>query len=273
MEAPLGQRKALQDVQHLQGGDALRVGRNLADRPAAVVGLDRLHPLGLEIGKVVERHRAALLVDDVDDGLRGGTLVVAVAPLFRDAPQGAREVGIAEDLARAGRAAVDQERRARVGVLAEQLLGPRPQAGGDLHQGEAVLGVEDRRRERHREGQRAEALAQGIPSGHHAGHRDREGASLGHLVRSALAPHEVGRHRLRGPAAGVQAVELVFLRHVHQREQVSADSAPGRLHHSGGRVGGDGRIDGIAAALEDLHSRGRGERLAGGDDAVARGDD
>ena len=37
------------------------------------------------------------------------------------------------------------------------------------------------------------------------------------------------------------------------------------------RVGRDGRVDGVAAALEDLHARARGQRLAGRDDAVAGG--
>ena len=38
------------------------------------------------------------------------------------------------------------------------------------------------------------------------------------------------------------------------------------------RVGGDRRVDRVAAALKDLHAGLRGERLAGGDDAEFRGD-
>src|SRR5205823_7512323 len=72
---------------------------------------------------------------------------------------------------------------------------------------------------------------------------------------------------------GVEPVQLVFLRHVDQREQVAPDPAPGRLHHAGGRIGGDGGVDRVAAALEDLHSCGRGEGLAGSDHTVSRGDD
>ena len=37
-------------------------------------------------------------------------------------------------------------------------------------------------------------------------------------------------------------------------------------------VGGDGGVDGVAAALEDLDAGARRERLAGGDDAVLGGD-
>ena len=42
---------------------------------------------------------------------------------------------------------------------------------------------------------------------------------------------------------------------------------PGRLHQPDGGVGGDGGVDGVAAALEDLHAGARRERLARGDDA------
>ena len=41
-----------------------------------------------------------------------------------------------------------------------------------------------------------------------------------------------------------------------------------RLDEAHHRVGGDGGIDGIAAALEDLDAGARGQRLARGDDAV-----
>ena len=40
-------------------------------------------------------------------------------------------------------------------------------------------------------------------------------------------------------------------------------------HH---RIGGDGRVDRVAAALEHLHPRLRGQRLVRGDNAVFRGD-
>ena len=38
-------------------------------------------------------------------------------------------------------------------------------------------------------------------------------------------------------------------------------------------VRGDRRVDGVAAALEDLHAGARGQRLAGGDDAHRCRDD
>jgi hypothetical protein len=144
VESPLAQRKALEDVQHLQRGDALSVGRQLGHRPAAVAGLDRLDPFGLELRKIVERHGAALLAHDVHDRLRGGAPVVAVATLFGDAAERSRQVRVLEDLARAGWAlAIDEVRRAGVGLLGEELQRLGPVVGGDLHDREAVLGVPD----------------------------------------------------------------------------------------------------------------------------------
>ena len=45
-----------------------------------------------------------------------------------------------------------------------------------------------------------------------------------------------------------------------------------RLDQTHHRVGRDRGVDGVAAALEDLHAGARGQRLAGGDDAVTRRD-
>ena len=57
----LRQRKRLHDVEHLERRDALAVGRQFVDLPAAVLGRDRRHPLGLELGQVggVEAFRPA----------------------------------------------------------------------------------------------------------------------------------------------------------------------------------------------------------------------
>jgi hypothetical protein len=45
-----------------------------------------------------------------------------------------------------------------------------------------------------------------------------------------------------------------------------------RLDEPHDGVGGDRRIHGVAAALEDLHAGARRQRMARGDDAVLRGD-
>ena len=158
VKAPLSEREALEDVEHLQRRDALRIGWDLGHRPAAVGSFDRLLPLGLEGGKIIELHRAALFADDVHDRLCCGTLVVTVATVLGDSAQRPGQIGIAEDLSGARRAAVDQEGGAGIGMLREELFGARPQAGGDLHYRKTLLRVEDGRREQYRKRPRAELL-------------------------------------------------------------------------------------------------------------------
>ena len=59
---------------------------------------------------------------------------------------------------------------------------------------------------------------------------------------------------------------------VHDREQIAADAIRLRLDDAEHGVGGDRRVDGVAAALEHLHPGLGRERLGGGDNAVGRGD-
>ena len=69
-------------------------------------------------------------------------------------------------------------------------------------------------------------------------------------------------------AAGVEAVELLRLRVPDDGEQVAADAAGHRLHEAHRGVGGDGRVDRVAALLQDVEPDLRRERVAGGDHAV-----
>ena len=61
VEAVVRHRVRLHQVQHHQRGDALRLRADLVDVPAAIAGLDRRDPLGLELAEVGRRERAALL--------------------------------------------------------------------------------------------------------------------------------------------------------------------------------------------------------------------
>ena len=55
-------------------------------------------------------------------------------------------------------------------------------------------------------------------------------------------------------------------------EQVAADTVHFRLDDAHHRVGGDRRVDGVAAPFEDLDPGAGGERLAGRDNAKLSGD-
>ena len=76
----------------------------------------------------------------------------------------------------------------------------------------------------------------------------------------------------RRAAAAVQAVELVLLRAVDDREEIAADAVRDRLHQSERGVGRDRGVDRAAAALQNVESDLRRERHAGADHAVARDD-
>ena len=60
--------------------------------------------------------------------------------------------------------------------------------------------------------------------------------------------------------------------HRDDREQIAAEPVHLGLDHAQDRVGANRGVDRVAAAFEHLHARARRQRLAGGDDAVPRGD-
>ena len=67
-------------------------------------------------------------------------------------------------------------------------------------------------------------------------------------------------------------MQAVVRRLVDDGKQIAADPVHVRLDETHHGIGRDGRVHGVAAALEHLNASARGQRLAGGDDAVLRGD-
>ena len=202
--------------------------------------------------------------------MSGGPLVEPVAALFGDPPERARQGRVPERLARPGRSFLDQEGGARLRIRAEHLHRAGPQPGGDLHHRKTVLGVPDRRGQIGSQGKLAEPLVHRRPAADGPRDRDRVYAAIGKLALHALAVEEIERHSRRRPPARVHPVQLVLLRQVHDGKEVAADAVRGGLHHALGRVGGDGGVHGVSAALEDLHRRLGGKGLAGRRDAVLR---
>src|SRR5262249_4835743 len=84
---------------------------------------------------------------------------------------------------------------------------------------------------------------------------------------------QIGCQSSRRPPAGVEAVDGAALRFVIEDEQIAAESVARRLHQANRGVGGNRRVDGVATALEDLHTRACGERLTRGDNPESRRDD
>ena len=149
-------------------------------------------------------------------------------------------------------------------MLAVHFHRPGPPRGGALGDRKAVLGVIDGRCQQLREWLRAERAPHRVPAGDDARHGHRVDAALRHLG-DAFCGEVIDGETGRRPAARVQAVDGSALRLVIDDEKVAAQTVAGRLHQSDGGVGGDRRVDGVAAALENLHTGPRRQRLARGD--------
>ena len=273
MKAVLGEWVLLHQVQHHQRRNALRIRTDFVHVPSAVVGPDRRHPLWLELLQVGGGHRATLLARNGQNRLGCLALVVTVTSFVGDQLQRRREIRIAEHLSRSRRTrAIDQIGLARVRVGTVHLHGVGPATSDVLRERKAVLGVVDCGRQELGERLGPKLLAHRIPSRDDARDGHRIDAALRHLF-DAFGGKRVDRKTTRCPAARVEAMHGPRLGIVIDDEQVTANTIAGRLHQSNRGVGGDGRIDRVAAALEDLHTRTSGEWLARRDDAEGGRDD
>ena len=166
----------LEDVQHLQDGDALAVRRQLEHAPAAIRRRNRLDPLGAVRAKVLAAEIAAVAADALLDGGRDGAVVKPGAAFVRDQLVRAREPQIRERLADRRRAAAGHEDLGEAGVAMKLARAGRPCGADDLGHREALARVFDRRREQLAERQAPEARVQLAPAVDGARHADGERA-------------------------------------------------------------------------------------------------
>ena len=109
--------EALEDVQHLEGDDALRAGRHLVHVDAAVAGADGLDPVGGVVGQILRGEEAVARLHVGGDGLRDRAGVERVLAVARDEFQAAGQARVGEDLAHHRRRAVGQEGAGRGRIL------------------------------------------------------------------------------------------------------------------------------------------------------------
>ena len=122
-----------------------------------------------------------------------------------------------------------------------------PVGGDDLADGEAVLGVVDRRREQLGPRPRCRTAGAAGPSRRRSrGPTSSAGRASGFRRAPARGTASIVGGRRR-PAAGVEAVELAGSGVPDDGEQVAAEAARHRLDHAEHRVGRDRRVDGVAA--------------------------
>ena len=215
-----------------------------------------------------DRARDVALVERVAGGLQAGHPGIRTAPrrcrafLVGHVLHGAREVGLAPDLARLGRTAVREEHRVAGRVALVRRLVLLQELGHQFVHREAVARETDRRRSHFAEAHRAvqfERSQPGIGRGRHD-RADRGGRDL-----PAVVLHEVvGRDPARPDA---QPVDRDQLAGVGLEDDDRGNAAEAHLLGLGDAER-DARshagVDRVAARLEDLERRMRGEVVSGG---------
>ena len=90
-----------------------------------------------------------------------------------------------------------------------------------------------------------------------------------HSAKAVLL-EEFRRESGRGPAAGVQSIELSAFGFVNDRKQIPSNAVCHGANHAHNGVGGDGSVHGIATLAENADPGLRGEWMFGSNDSVAR---
>ncbi len=106
---------------------------------------------------------------------------------------------------------------------------------------ESVTRVGDRRRKQVLHGQTAETGMQLEPAIDRARDRHRQRAALGNTLQ-ALFAKIVETQCARRAAAGIEPMQALVSAIPDEREQITADTATGRLHKSERRIGRNCRI-------------------------------
>lgn len=265
----LGRVEAPEQAEGQQRSEPLTVRRTLPHPVSAVAGGDGLHPVGAVGGEVALGEDAAVLPDHGGDRRRDLAPVERVGAALGHPAQGARQGRIAEQLARPGGAAVDQQ--LATATVRSQLAidrGP-PQARGHGGDREALLGQLDGRRQHL--GQRQPPVpGDGVlPARAGARHRDRMGVEGRPRIAEAHGPEPRQVEARRCAAGSVEGAHLSGGRVVEEPEAVAADARAAGLGDAEGGGGRHRRVGGVAARGQHAQARGRGQRLAGGHHGAA----
>ena len=272
LAARFGEVVAFQDVQHLQGGDALPARRQFPDRMAPIVHANRIVPGRHVVPEVLGAEQSADIPRTGHYGFGDFAVVERVAAAFGQDAVGSGQVRIPERRAGLGGLPAGQIDPHGLGPGLQQRRGSRPVPRNDVRNGKPVLRVGDGGLQHLFHGQGAEAIEEAGPAVDAAWHGPVERPGIGYVV--VPQPGIVfDRRRVGRPAAGVEAGQLAALRLPDDGEQVPADAAGHGFHHAEGRVDGDGGVDGVAARLEDVDARLGGQGLARGHHAAGRHDD
>ncbi len=265
-------RTELEDVEHFQYREPLRIGRKLVHIVAMVIGADRRHPIRPCSREVGRSEGSAERAGFRQDGRCDLAPVERITSLRLQDAKRTREILVAKHTVGGRRLAAHQVGLDRIGVRPENLGTIDPITMDAFSDGESLLGKSDRRLQQLFEAQSSGPFEQDIPGIHRARNGDRVDAMLRHLLRRS-ARGEVLRRRSGGrAAAAVQSHQLLLLRQPRDHEDIAADSRTARFNdvHDGRRR--HRRVDGIAAVFQYLQTCLRGQRLAGSHHSISRQD-
>ena len=266
---------ALEELQGVGDQDPARGGRRIGeDAAAAVGGADRPALDRAVGGHVGAREDAAAIADEVGDRAAELALVEGLGSLGRQHLQPARQVCEPEGLALAQDPALGRVDRPALGQPRVDRLEDAQHVGLLAVDRGALAGVTDRRADQGLHRHRPEALQRRGEAGR--GPRDAAGgrADVEHLGRRFVEV-DVDRHQLLAALKALPSGSLDeevdqhrLLALVDDHEPARPQSGQGALDREGGEGGCDSRVDRVSSRPQDLGSRLRGQRMAGGDDAL-----
>ena len=282
----------LEDVQGLQQHRSLRPESGLVDFVAKEIGAERPLDREPECREVLIPQKASLLLHEGRDPPGDGTAVEVVPNRFdggfpfraasqrgplgpHHLAQGPFQVGLPEEFAGPRHMAVWQVDLPRCREQFQETPGL-----GDRTRARLVQRMR-RREARGRLGgfaerQRSETLQRQQRSVHHPRNESREGAVGRNPARLVLPlgrfllqtrigfqlQEEFARHAARRLAHARDAMHIA-IGGPDQQGRFAAEAVMGELRHRPREKRGDSRVDGIAAAREDLHDGLRDQRRAG----------
>ncbi len=263
------QIETLDNVQHLERDRALRVLAHFINFISAVIRVDRIDPVGIELGKIRRGQQTVVPAGKFHNLLSKLALIEDIAATVSNQLQGTAKAGISEDLAMTWSGAIQQIRSCRVRRVPQFLFVTLPLSGNDFRYGKPSFSIFDRGFKQPRHRQPAVFSMQFEPAGDGARHRNRVHAGNGNPVEAARS-EKIHRGMGAGPAAAIESDGHTILLHKEHGKHVAADSGHHRLDNVQYRSRRNRRIDGVSAVLKNPKRCHRREWLAGGHHAVHR---
>src|SRR5438552_11242527 len=133
--------KSFQDVQHLQGGDPLTVGRQFKEPNPSVSGGNWLYPSGTMLRKISGCQLPAQFLQRGYNLLRNGASIEGIPSATGDLPERVGQIGLNKYLAHSRSATFHQIGAGRVGMSFELFDALLPACRDDFRNRKSLFGV------------------------------------------------------------------------------------------------------------------------------------